>query len=88
MIRLRDHTCRDPYGDAPIRHLDHLHRWADGGTTTLANGRGTCARGNLIREMPGWTVTLVDPGTHRTPHTTLTTTPTGHRYLSRAPEPP
>jgi hypothetical protein len=27
-------ACRDPYCDAPIRHLDHVHRRVDGGLTT------------------------------------------------------
>jgi hypothetical protein len=38
--------------------------------------------------MPGWNVTLAHTGLDDLPHTTLTTTPTGHRYLSRAPDPP
>ena len=88
LIGLRDQTCRDPFCDAPIRHLDHIHRWSDGGPTTLANGRGTCARGNLVREMPGWQVTLVHAGQLSEPHTVQVTTPTGHSYLSRAPNPP
>jgi len=84
LIRWRDWTCRDPYCDAPIRHLDHLHRHHDGGPTTPANGRGVCERGNYVRELPGWSVRLVDPDTH----TVITTTPTGHRYVSNPPEPP
>jgi hypothetical protein len=84
LIRWRDWTCRDPYCDAPIRHLDHLHRHHDGGPTTPTNGRGVCERGNYVREMPGWTIRLVDPDTH----TVITTTPTGHRYVSRPPQPP
>lgn len=88
LISLRDHTCRDPYCDAPIRHHDHIRSWADGGPTTLTNGRGTCARGNYTREMPGWRVTLVQTGLDGHPHTTLTTTPTGHHYRSQAPMPP
>ena len=69
LISLRDQTCRDPYCDAPIRHFDHIHRWSEGGLTTLRNGRGTCARGNLIRELPGWQVTLVHSGQLAEPHT-------------------
>lgn len=88
LIRLRDSTCRDPYCDAAIRHVDHVDRWSSGGQTTLANGRGVCERGNYVRELPGWEVTLVRSGLDGTPHTTVTTTPTGHRYLSRAPDPP
>ncbi len=84
LIRWRDWTCRDPYCDAPIRHLDHLHRHHDGGPTTPTNGRGVCERGNYVREMPGWTIRLADPDTH----TVITTTPTGHRYTSRPPQPP
>jgi hypothetical protein len=88
LIALRDQTCRDPYCDAPIRHLDHIHRHTDAGTTTLANGRGVCARGNLVREMPGWQVTLVTGLNYSSPHRVQVTTPTGHQYLSQAPDPP
>jgi hypothetical protein len=88
LIGLRDQTCRDPYCDAAIRHHDHVSGWASGGSTTLANGRGTCARGNYVREMPGWRVEVLDRGQQDRPHTTVTTTPTGHHYLSRAPVPP
>jgi hypothetical protein len=88
LISLRDQTCRDPYCEAPIRHLDHVHRRADGGPTTLANGRGLCERGNYVREMPGWTATVTEDGRHGRPHTVTITTPTGHRYTSSAPQPP
>ena len=84
LIRWRDWTCRDPHCDAPIRHLDHIHRHTDGGPTTGPNGRGVCERGNYVREMPGWTVRLTDPDSH----TVVTTTPTGHQYTSNPPEPP
>ncbi len=30
-IQARDHTCRTPYCDAPIRHLDHIVSWQNGG---------------------------------------------------------
>lgn len=84
LIRIRDRHCRDPHCDAPIRHLDHLIRHADGGSAHHDNGRGVCERHNYVRELPGWTVRLHDP----TNHTIRTTTPTGHSYLSRPPEPP
>ena len=84
LIAARDRTCRDPYCSAPIRHFDHIRRWVDGGETTFGNGRGVCVRGNLVREMPGWQVQLV----RHEPHLTVTITPTGHRYLSQAPQPP
>jgi Domain of unknown function (DUF222) len=88
LITLRDQACRDPYCDAPIRHLDHVHRRVDGGSTTMANGRGLCERGNYIREMPGWLATVIDDGRHYRPHTVVITTPTGHSYTSSAPQPP
>lgn len=88
LIKLRDQTCRDPYCDAPIRHVDHITRHADGGITIYTNGRGACERGNYIREMPGWRISLIDCGLHGTPHAIQITTPTGHHYLSRAPDPP
>jgi hypothetical protein len=88
LIKLRDQTCRDPFCDAPIRHIDHIIRHSDGGLTNYINGRGTCARGNYTREMPGWHINLVDCGFHCQPHKIIITTPTGHHYLSRAPEPP
>ena len=88
LIRLRDQTCRDPFCDAPIRHIDHITRHSDGGPTTFTNGRGVCARGNLIREMPGWQIKPTDCTNHGQPHKIIITTPTGHHYLSRAPDPP
>jgi hypothetical protein len=87
LIRLRDQTCRDPFCDAPIRQIDHI-RHADGGLTTFTNGRGACERGNQVREMPGWHITLIDCGFHGGPHTIHIATPTGHHYFSSAPDPP
>jgi hypothetical protein len=85
LIAVRDGgRCRDPYCDAPIRHIDHILPHRAGGPTSFANGRGVCARGNYVRELPGWEVELVDDGLGRHPHTVRTTTPTGHSYLSRA----
>ncbi|HZA32692.1 MAG TPA: HNH endonuclease signature motif containing protein [Propionibacteriaceae bacterium] len=83
LISLRDQICRDPYCEAPIRHLDHVHRRADGGPTSLANGRGLCERGNYVREMPGWTATVTEDGRHGRPHTVTITTPTGHTYTQQ-----
>ena len=88
LLVARDQTCREPFCDAPIRHLDHVQRHADGGPTSLPNGRGLCARHNLTREQPGWNATVVHEGLGTQPHTVVTTTPTGHRYTSRAPDPP
>ncbi len=95
----RDGTCRTPWCDAPVRHLDHIRRWTDGGPTTAANGEGLCVRCNLTQEQPGFSIRLVhrgpmandgpDCGTPHedsgVPHTVELTTPTGHTYVSSAP---
>jgi hypothetical protein len=88
LIKLRDQGCRDPHCDAPIRHIDHITRHSDAGPTILENGRGTCERGNYVREMPGWHIKVIDAGLLARPHTVHITTPTGHHYHSRAPDPP
>jgi hypothetical protein len=84
LLVYRDQHCRDPYCDAPIRHLDHIETHASGGPTTATNGRGLCERGNYVRTMPGFTIRLVD----RVKHIVETTTPTGHTYQSGPPPAP
>jgi len=88
LILARDQRCRNPYCDAPIRHLDHITRHIDLGPTTIGNGRGACERCNYTHELPGWRIRVIHDGLHGRPHTVETTTPTGHRYLSQAPRPP
>jgi hypothetical protein len=85
LIMLRDRRCRDPFCDAPIRHIDHVRRFSDGGLTIYPNGRGECERGNYAREMPGWKVEELSSGLDGQHHAIKITTPTGHSYLSRAP---
>ncbi|WP_166354069.1 DUF222 domain-containing protein [Phytoactinopolyspora limicola] len=84
LLTYRDHLCRDAFCDAPIRHIDHIQRYCDNGRTVPVNGRGTCERGNYVRDLPGWTIRLVDPDGHLVE----TTTPTGHRYFSTPPPAP
>ncbi|MEO3942829.1 DUF222 domain-containing protein [Paenarthrobacter nicotinovorans] len=80
-IEARDHTCRTPYCDAPIRHIDHVVPWRSGGATTLDNAAGLCEACNHTKENPGWNATPLPEDTH-----TLTiSTPTGHTYQSKAP---
>ncbi|MET3809003.1 DUF222 domain-containing protein [Arthrobacter sp. UYEF3] len=85
-IQARDHTCRTPYCDAPIRHLDHIVPWHGGGTTTQSNAAGLCEACNHTKETPGWSArpTPEPPHGHRR-HTLQLTTPTGHSYHSTAP---
>ncbi|MFC9332371.1 HNH endonuclease [Arthrobacter sp. NPDC057009] len=80
-IQVRDDTCRTPYCDAPIRHLDHVVPWHNDGPTSLANGAGLCEACNRTKELPGWKA-QPRPGPR---HTLEITTPTGHTYHSTAP---
>ncbi len=80
----RDQTCRTPWCDAPVRHLDHITRAADGGPTSAENGQGLCETCNYSKEAPGWTSVRVPGG----PHRVQVLTPTGHAYFSQAPDPP
>ncbi|WP_226350450.1 HNH endonuclease signature motif containing protein [Pseudonocardia sp. ICBG601] len=66
--------CTEPYCDAPVRHVDHIQRDADGGRTELENGRGVCEFHNHVREQPGWHIARAPDGA------VVTTTPTGHTY--------
>jgi 5-methylcytosine-specific restriction endonuclease McrA len=84
-VAARDQYCRTPWCGAPIRHVDHIRPHARGGRTTAANGQGYCAACNYAKEAPGWRAeTIPTPGRH----TVELTTPTGHRYRSRPPDPP
>jgi hypothetical protein len=80
-LQIRDHTCRTPYCDAPIRHHDHITAWHDDGPTSARNGQGLCEACNHTKETPGWTAKAVAGPRH----TVATCTPTGHTYHSTAP---
>ncbi|SDK91688.1 HNH endonuclease [Arthrobacter sp. ov407] len=96
-IQTRDDTCRTPYCDAPIRHLDHIIPWHHGGETIQANGAGLCEACNHTKETPGWSARpapaeqsglapATDPASGSGDrHTIALTTPTGHTYHSTAP---
>ncbi len=81
---LRDQTCRTPWCDAPIAHVDHARSTRRGGTTTAANGQGLCEACNYTKEAPGWRADLV----RSAGHLVEITTPTGHRYRSSPPRQP
>jgi hypothetical protein len=79
----------------PGRHHDQVKLSLDrsscvfvGGSTSFSNGRGSCERCNYAREMRGWQITVIDAGLLDKAHSIMITTPTGHHYLSRAPDPP
>jgi len=88
-IQTRDDTCRTPYCDAPIRHLDHIIPWHTGGPTTTDNAAGLCEACNHTKETPGWKARpspAAEPGNGRSSrHTLELTTPTGHTYHSTTP---
>ena len=44
-LQARDETCRTPYCDAPIRHLDHIIPWAGGGCAHCAGRRSITSPG-------------------------------------------
>ncbi|WP_309076433.1 DUF222 domain-containing protein [Paenarthrobacter sp.] len=83
-IQIRDHTCRTPYCDAPIRHIDHVIPWHAGGSTHRDNGAGLCEACNHTKENPGWAATS-KPGGSADVHMLQVSTPTGHSYQSKAP---
>ncbi|MHA7282729.1 HNH endonuclease [Arthrobacter sp. TMS2-4] len=86
-IQARDHLCRTPYCDAPIRHYDHIIPWHTNGPTNLANGAGLCEACNHTKELPGWKTTAPPSSStgSGTRHALAISTPTGHTYHSTAP---
>ena len=86
LLRAREQgICATSWCDAPVRHVDHVTPFAEGGQTSLSNGQGLCARCNHAKQAPGWRqkVTEIDGR-----HAVETVTPTGHTYVAVAPEPP
>lgn len=86
MIRWRDQTCRTPWCNAQIRHLDHVTGHARGGATSYDNGQGLCARCNYLKEHGQWSVATSDapsPGVRAT--AIAWTSPHGARGTSPAP---
>ncbi len=81
LVALRDRTCRTPWCDAPIRHIDHVVPVAGAGSTVAANAQGLCEACNHAKQAAGWVHEVV-PGPR---HEVVTTTPTGERHRSRAP---
>ena len=76
-------TCRTPWCDAPIRHVDHVIPHHAGGKTTISDGQGLCEACNHTKQAPGWRARPRPGPTGQ--HRVETTTPTGHTYTSGAP---
>jgi 5-methylcytosine-specific restriction endonuclease McrA len=80
-LRLRDKVCRNPWCNAPIRHLDHAVDHAEGGATSAENAEGLCEACNHAKQASGWSARPLDAPVH----TIEIVTPTGHRYRTTAP---
>lgn len=78
LVLLRDNRCRTPWCGAPIRHVDHVTPFDQGGPTSADNGQGLCEACNYLKERPGWTAERAGPG-----HEVVLRTPTGHPYVSK-----
>lgn len=78
MVILREDTCRTPWCDAAVKHIDHAVPYRDGGPTSFANGSGLCERCNYTKEYPDWCH-------EATTEDLVVTTPTGHRYRQSTP---
>ncbi|MBG6065107.1 HNH endonuclease signature motif containing protein [Micromonospora ureilytica] len=61
---LRDRGCAFPGCDRPPRwcHAHHIHHWADGGTTSLANAVLLCGHHHRHVHQSDWVVRLGDDG--------------------------
>lgn len=88
LMGLRDQgRCRNSWCDAPVRDSDHARSKAEGGVTSYMNGQGLCEACNIAKEALGWRARpRPGPAGHRDIHTIETTTPTGHVYVSYAPQ--
>jgi Domain of unknown function (DUF222)/HNH endonuclease len=60
-IMVRDRTCRTPWCDAPIRHVDHVEPAAAGGPTSAENAQGLCEACNYAKQAPGWAAATDTP---------------------------
>lgn len=84
LITARDQSCRTPWCDAPIRHLDHVIPHEEGGATSLANGQGLCEACNHAKQAPRWR-SLPRAGPRAEVEVT---TSTGQTVRARAPDAP
>jgi len=83
-IVARDQSCRTPWCDAPIRHIDHPVPADAGGETSEANGQGLCEACNHTKQATGWRARPGPSGagsSWRSRPPRGTGTPPGHRPL-------
>jgi hypothetical protein len=88
LIMWRDRECRDPYCEAPIRHIDRIQRYTDGGLTiyptdaghaNAATMSGKCRAGRSRSSPVDWTGSPTPSRSQRRPATATTAT---HRNTS------
>ena len=81
-VAIRDRTCRfTPCGQPAWRtDLDHTLPWHKGGRTCTCGLGGCCRTHHQIKQLPGWKLQQITPGTFRW------TTPAGRSYTTR-PDP-
>ncbi|WP_189670268.1 HNH endonuclease, partial [Promicromonospora soli] len=86
LLRAREQgVCATSWCDAPVRHIDHVTPFAEGGETSLGNGQGLCVRCNHAKQAPGWRQKTAEIDGR---HAVETVAPTGHTYTYLAPAPP
>ena len=51
---VRDQVCRIPWCGAPIRNIDHIRPFHQGGPTAADNLQGLCEACNQAKEAPDW----------------------------------
>jgi hypothetical protein len=78
-VRLRDRTCRTPWCDAPVRHVDHVEGWQSSHTTSGRGGQGLCEACNYAKTAHRWRARAEPDGS------VTTTLPTGHTHTTRPP---
>ena len=100
-ITLRDQgTCRTPWCNGRIVHIDHADPLARGGPTSAINGQGLCEACNYAKEAPRWQHrpsaeegTAATPSTSPPPPATDTAAPhpnpsdPDHHHASTSPTP-
>lgn len=83
-IIARDQVCTTPWCGAPIRDIDHATPYRTTRRTDIRNANGRCQRCNLVKESPGWKVTVIHPSVNAIPGVVIST-PSGKNYANHTP---
>ncbi len=85
VVVARDRTCRSPFCNAEIKHIDHRRPHARKGRTASRNGDGLCERCNYVKTEANLNADIVYASGQRR---LRLVTETGHVYESTAPDLP